>query len=206
MWHSTFDYRTVECKTLCHDTIRTDLSPRWSIHQPGHYIPRSFYCRSVSCKRSKVSFPVDSTLKHTKSSSMIELQQTPIFKDRPRQFQYHSYLQPKGDNDSASPVVCYCYRCKEKSQTNDGGNRLVDESPRFTVGSVLYIERHRPCRRCCHSERDRMTRWVPIDDTPSITEKALRDFDKHHRQLDIETRLIVLRQMKAMTKKPRGQA
>ncbi|KIM98509.1 hypothetical protein OIDMADRAFT_56866 [Oidiodendron maius Zn] len=206
LWHSTFDDRTfalrcIRCKKIVNNP---DLSPRWSIYRPGVYVTPWRYCTSEGCKRGNATIPVDNSVSFT-STSIEAIFQSPIFP--PRQlFAYNAYLQSRGevDNHLATPVICWCFRCRELTRLKDNENKYIDLAPRWTLGSGLYVEHRGTCHRCRELRGSRATRLIPIKNTPSLQEKNLKAFHERYGELSRSFQLLLLKEYLPSSSAPRN--
>jgi hypothetical protein len=95
----------------------------------------------------------------------------------PRQlFAYNACSQSRGEVDShlATPVICWCFRCRELTRLKDNENKYIDLAPRWTLGSGLYIEHRGTCHRCGELRGSTATRLISIKSTPSLQEHRCR--------------------------------
>ena len=203
IWHSTFDDRTFALRcTRCEKIVKNpDLSPRWSIYRPGVYVTPWRYCTSEGCKRGNATMPVDNGVSFT-STSIEAIFQSPILPPR----QISAYFQSRGEVDShlTSPVICWCFRCRELTRLKDNKNIYIDLAPRWTLGSGLYVEHRGSCHRCRELRGSRATRLIPIKNTPSLQEKNLKAFYEQYGELPCSIKLLLLQEHLPSSRDPRN--
>jgi len=205
LWHSTFDGRTfvlrcIKCEKAANNP---DLSPRWSIYRPGVYVTPWRYCTSEGCKRGNATIPADKSVSFT-STSIEKIFQSPIFPPR-RFFDYNAYSQSQEETDShlVTPVICWCFRCKELTRLKSNESKYIDLAPRRILGSGLYIEHRGTCHRCGELRGNRATRLVPVDGTPSLQEKNLKVFHERYSELSPSFQLLLLKEHPPSSRAPR---
>ena len=201
---STFDDRTFALRcTKCKKIVNNpDLSPRWSIHRPGVYVTPSRYCTSEGCKRGNTTMPVDNGVFYT-CNSIETIFQSPI---HPLQvFANNPYLQPRGEVDShlATPVICWCFRCRGLTRLKDNKSTYIDLVPRWTLGSGLYVEHTGSCHRCRELRGSSATRLIPIQNIPSLREENLKVFYKRYGELSRSFQLLLFKEHLPSSRAPK---
>lgn len=154
-------------------------------------------------QRGNASMPVDKSVSFT-STSIESIFQFPILP--PRQlFAYNAYSQSRGEVDShlATPIICWCFKCRELSRLKDSENKYMNLA-RWTRGSGLYIEHRGTYHRCGELRGSRATRLMPIKSTPSPQEKRLKVFYKRYGELSRLFQLLLLEEHLSSSSAPRN--
>ena len=192
--------------TLCNryrKDLAMDVEPRWSVFRFGHYVLRGRRCNSNTCKGSQQgAVPRDDT-PHV-WAKRLELSATTARKIRG---QWRGAVRsPEDCNEAlAKPVESWCIHCKEKTKVHSNGDRFIDTSPRWDLGSPpKYIERRPNCLNCPLEGRTGTARFVPINSKIiSIYKKRLSQFEEQWGHLPKSIKGEVLSMEPCSTSKPR---
>ena len=100
------------------------------------------------------------------------------------------------------------YQCTGSTKLTDNRTRLVDKSPRWTLGDPpKYVERRPRCLNCLLEGRPGTARFVPVDATiPSTYRTRVSTFEKNWGKLQEDTKAEVLGLELKSSKTPRALA
>jgi hypothetical protein len=201
-----FDVVEVICFS-CRKPLPPDTKAMWSVMRLGHYVPRKRRCHIDLCQgKLRGAIPKDPSIPFVWNAREHLLINTArnISED------WRSSIRDPKDCEGklSQPVESWCINCTRSTKLTGNRTRLVDKSPRWTLGDPpKYVERRPRCLNCLSEGRPGTARFVPVGVTiPSTYRTRVSTFEKNWGKLQEDTKAEVLGLELKSSKTPRASA